>query len=654
MNELNYLENLNDRQKEAVLSTEGPLLILAGAGAGKTKTITYRIFHLIKQGVSPSEILAITFTNKAAKEMRERTLELLNKDNNLDFKNENIVPFISTFHSLGVFIIKENAELFGLPRHFTIFDKDDSKRALKQAMENLKLDPKEEDSGKILSIISKEKSDGVSFYDFSKKESFNFIQKKVAVIWEEYEKILKKEKALDFDDLLIKTLWLLKKEDRREYYNNKWKYIHIDEYQDTNRVQYEIVRLLAHKHKNIAVVGDIDQSIYSWRGADFKNILRFEKDYPEVKNILLEQNYRSTKNIIEASNIVIEKNVMRKEKNLFTLNETGDKLTLHSEYTEREEANYIAKTVKNLIKQNVNASDIAILYRANFQSRAIEEAFLKNEVPYTILGTKFFERKEVKDVIAYLKVSLNPESMASFKRAIENPKRGIGEATLLKILEGKEDDLPPKTRDKINSFKNLLETIKNKSETSTPSEVIKFIIKESGLENSLLQGKTEDIDRLENIREIASIASMFDKLPPGEGMEKFLEHVSLASDQDELSDEKKGARLMTVHASKGLEFDYVFITGLEENLFPHKRIGEGKLTREDAEEERRLFYVALTRARKKVYLTYANIRTIFGSTQYNTPSEFITDIDDRLLDIESEEINKDKEKIVYLDLNDLF
>lgn len=654
MKEQNYLENLNEKQREAVLCTEGPLLILAGAGAGKTKTITYRIFHLIKQGVNPSEILAITFTNKAAKEMKTRTLDLLGADTNLSLKNENVTPFISTFHSLGVYIIKENAEVFGLPRHFTIFDKDDSKKALKQAMENLKLDPKEEDAGKILSIISKEKSDGVSFGDFANKESFSFIQKKVAVIWEEYENILKKEKALDFDDLLIKTLWLLKKEDKREYYNNKWKYIHIDEYQDTNRVQYEIVKLLANKYKNIAVVGDIDQSIYSWRGADFKNILRFEKDYPEVKNILLEQNYRSTKNIIEASNRIIEKNQMRKEKNLFTLNDTGDKITLHSEYTERDEASYIARTVKNLIKQNVDPSEIAILYRANFQSRAIEEAFLRNEVPYTILGTKFFERKEVKDVLAYLKASLNPDGIASFKRAIENPKRGIGEATLLKIFEGREDDLPPKTKEKIERFKNLLQEIKSKIEILAPSEVIKFIIKESGLENSLLQGKTEDIDRLENIREIASIAKMFDQLPIGEGMEKFLEHVSLSSDQDELSDEKKGARLMTIHASKGLEFDYVFITGLEENLFPHKRIGENRISKEEEEEERRLFYVALTRARKKVYLTYSNVRTIFGSTQFNTPSEFTTDIDDNLLDIESEEINKDREKIVYLDLDDLF
>ncbi len=646
--ELFYLEDLNPRQKEAVLCTEGPLLILAGAGAGKTKTITHRIFHLIKKGVRPSQILAITFTNKAAKEMKERTLQMLKQDPHLDRVTLDEKPFISTFHSLGVHILKEQSHLFGFPRHFGIFDKSDSKKAIKDAMDLLEIDQKQYDPGIILSLISKEKGAGVSFEEFAQNTPNEYMQQIALRIWREYEKTLQREKAFDFDDLLLKTLSLLKKEEIGSYYRGIWKYIHVDEYQDTNKVQYKIMQLLAGETHNLAAIGDIDQAIYSWRGADFKNIMKFEKDFPDVTTILLEQNYRSSKTIIAVSNQTIAKNIMRKEKTVFTTNPTGDKVTVKASYNEREEAIYVAKTAKMLIAQGVPEEEIAVLYRANFQSRSLEEACLRYEVPYTLLGTKFFERKEVKDTLAYLKAALNRDSISDFKRAISFPSRGVGKVTLLKVLEGKTEELPKAAREKIKQFEQLLDTIKEHAETKKPSELIKEIILTSGIESALIAGGSEDVERIENIKEIVTIAKSYDNLLPGEGIEKFLEHVSLSSDQDELSNERKGIRLMTVHASKGLEFDYVFVTGLEQNLFPHVRMNAKGGSKDDEEEERRLFYVALTRARKKVYLTYANIRTIFGSENVTIPSEFVLEIDDQYIEIDGNNEER-REKIIYLD-----
>lgn len=642
-----YLNNLNDRQKEAVLSTESPLLILAGAGAGKTKTITHRIMHLIKKGVRPDQILAITFTNKAAKEMRERTISLLKQDAAVSRSTLDSVPFISTFHSLAVAILKEQADRIGYPRHFAIYDKTDSKKAIKDAMEYLSIDSKQYEAGLFMSLISKQKGEGISYDEFALHAPKDNTGSLLISVWREYEKILKKEKAFDFDDLLLETLKLLRLEEVIHLYQERWLYIHVDEYQDTNRCQYAIMKLLANKYKHIAVVGDIDQSIYSWRGADFKNIMRFEQDYKDAQVILLEQNYRSTKTIIAVSNQIISKNVMRKEKNVFTLNEQGDKITIKSTFSERDEAAYIAKTASMLIAQGVLAEEIAVLYRANFQSRAIEEACLRYEVPYMLLGTKFFERKEVKDTLSYLKCALNPDSISDLKRAISFPSRGIGKVTLLKILEGKESELPKAAKEKIDSFRRLLEEIKEKVKTKAPSEVIRDIVILSGIEAALISGGVEEMERLENVKEIVSIASAYDNFPPEEGIEKFLEHVSLSSDQDELEDKKKGIRLMTVHASKGLEFDYVFITGLEQDLFPHVKINSRHEQKEDQEEERRLFYVALTRARKKVYLTYAQMRTIFGTESMTIPSEFVLEIDDIHTEIDGG--SSRPEKIVYLD-----
>jgi len=631
-----HLDQLNAEQKEAVLATQGPLLILAGAGAGKTKTITHRILHLIQQGVTPSSILAITFTNKAAKEMKERVDAILSKDSEINRPISMLErPFVSTFHALGVHILKENAQILGIPRHFTIYDRSDSKRAVKEAIEASGLDPKQYEPSKFLGLISRKKGEYMTAADYSEEAGNEYMDKILSDVWNRYEKIMNEDKALDFDDLLLKAAKLLEKNsDVLRHYQEIWKYIHIDEYQDTNKVQYMISKLLGQKYRNIAVVGDIDQTIYSWRGANIQNILNFETDYPDAKVVILEQNYRSTQTILAAANQVIAKNVFRKEKNLFTKNDTGEKIAAYGGYDESDEANFIANKARELIQNGVWANEIAVLYRANFQSRALEEAFLSKTIPYQMLGTKFFERKEVKDVLSYLRASLNEESNADLKRIINVPARGIGKVTLIKILAKQEETLPSATRDKITSFRRLLKEIAVKAKSDKPSETIKFIIKKAGIEDMLKFGKEEDQEKLENVRELVTLATKYDIETPEEGIEHLLSDAALATDQDSLIKNERAVKLMTVHASKGLEFDYVFISGLEQDLFPHQRMGQEELSDEDAEEERRLFYVALTRARKKLYLTYAAVRTIFGSKQVNIPSEFITDIDEGLLESE--------------------
>jgi len=641
-----YLNDLNPEQRSAALHKSGPLLILAGAGVGKTKTITYRILHLMKSGVAPEKILAITFTNKAAREMKERVFGLMEKDRGINlpvhgFSSGFGTPFISTFHSLAVHILKESGQRIGVTRHFTIYDRSDSRQTVKDALVAANYDPKKIEPNKILSIISQEKGNFTSQEEYEAKNGDDYMGGIVAEIWKKYDAALAKDKALDFDDLLYKaTHMLATHKDIREYYKNKWDYVHIDEYQDTNQVQYKLVQMLAGEHKNLAVVGDADQSIYGWRGADIKNILKFEEDYPEAKTILLEQNYRSTQTILTAANKIIEKNIYRKKKNLFTKNSEGEKITIYTAFDEGDEASFVANKTRDLIREGAPANEIAILYRANFQSRALEEAFIRRDIPYTLLGTKFFDRKEVKDVLAYIRLSLNPDSMADVKRVINTPTRGIGKTTLLKVLEGRENELPNAAQLKVRDFRAILGSIKKKTETEKPSEVVKHVLLVSGLEKSL----KEDIDeeRLENTKELVTLALKYDELEFPQGIEKLLEDASLASDQDTLDvsqDKKKenergpAVKLMTVHASKGLEFDHVFITGLEQGLFPHSRMGEDhKQTPEQSEEERRLFYVALTRARKKLFLSHANVRTIFGSKQVGLPSEFVGDIDDDLIE----------------------
>lgn len=623
----NFTE-LNEAQRQAVELTEGPLLVLAGAGAGKTKTITYRILNLIQKGIAPTQILAVTFTNKAAKEMRERILNLLAQTPSLNRPVSELgAPFVATFHGLGAFIIKENFAEAGVKKHFSIYDRSESKRAVKQALEKNGYNSAEFEPGKILGIISREKGNFVEASDYFEKGMGDYFGSVVARVWQDYEAILKKENALDFDDLLLVAGKLLQKEEIRQKYSQRFKYIHIDEYQDTNKVQYEIAQAIGRDHQNVCAVGDIDQNIYSWRGANIKNILHFEKDYKGAQLIVLEENYRSTKTILEVANRIIEKNKFRREKVLRTKNADGEKVTIFEALSENHEAQFVAEKAKMLRAQGIPLSEIAVLYRANFQSRVLEEEFLKRDIPYQVLGTKFFERKEVKDILAFLRFCLNPQSIPDLKRIINLPPRGIGKTTLLKIVEGHEESLPAAMKAKMTSFRNLLRKIRDFALENPPSRTIVFIATETGL-NENLEKTEEGIERLENIKELAVLAARYDEM--GEngsweaGLEKLLEDTSLASDQDSDKEDRDGVRLMTVHASKGLEFSYVFVTGLEEGLFPHRR--DESLSEEDSEEERRLFYVAVTRAKKKLFLSYSQTRTIFGSRGVNIPSEFILEI----------------------------
>lgn len=639
--------SLNKQQEEAVLHTEGPLLILAGAGAGKTKTITERIVEIVRRGTDPRNILAVTFTNKAAKEMRERIISRLEEEHVIEKDNPfhaphavhheadkrrggasaewGHTPLIKTFHSLGLQMLSEFSHKVGLHKHPTILDSSDSLSIIKQVVEQLGLDPKINDPSKIRSIISREKGDFTSYADYKEKVATAQMDV-VASVWRIYDEELKRQKAVDFDDLIVSAVRMLEEHaDVREYYQKRFAYIHVDEYQDTNAAQYQFVRLLVNPAKNnICVVGDTDQNIYSWRGANVRNIMNFETDFPGAKIVLLEENYRSTGNILRLANAAIKKNTVRKEKNLFTSQGEGDKIDSMPAWDETSEAELVANTCKELIANGQDAQEIAVLYRANFQSRVLEEAFIRANVSYNLLGTKFFERKEVKDVMSYLRAALNRSCQPDLKRVFETPKKGIGKTTIAKIFAGAE--IPASAQAKVDKVYEFLDLIMETLETEPLSHVMHMIIVDSGMEKELMEGSSEDRERLENARELVSLTIRYDGVPGKEVITQFLEETSLQSDQDNDTEEKGGVRLMTIHASKGLEFDHVFVTGLEQDLFPHKNIGNRKRTKEEEEEERRLFYVAVTRARKHLYLTHAELRTIFGQKQINAPSEFLEDV----------------------------
>ena len=514
-------------------------------------------------------------------------------------------------------------------------------------MEKAGVDPKQFEPRKILSIISRAKGDAVTQTDFA-SSARTYPERVASEVWVHYEHILKEEHALDFDDLLAKTLSMLKSHPPiLEEYRKRFTYVHIDEYQDTNRVQYEIARLIVGERANLCVVGDVDQNIYSWRGADIKNILQFERHFPSTKIIMLEENYRSTQTIITASNDIIEKNINRPLKTVFTKNHEGELISLYAAMGGQEEAEHVALTAKGLVKNGANPSDIAVLFRTNFQSRALEEAFINYDIPYQMLGTKFFDRREVKDVLAFLRYALNPSGTGDLVRIINTPARGIGKVTVLKIVEGKMADLPAKTHEKVSAFFNLIEEIANFAKEHPVHETLAFIMKRTGMEDEFKTGGEEGLERLENVRELVSLGTKYAEYEPEEAIEHLLEDSALGSDQDELKDKEEfdAVRLMTIHSSKGLEFPYVFITGLEEGLFPHERLGDEKT---DEEEERRLFYVALTRAKKKVFLSYAHIRTIFGTQRVNAPSSFLSDIRSELLESDNP-AESGYERTVYLD-----
>tara|TARA_B100000508_G_scaffold60333_2_gene47445 strand:+ start:2663 stop:4573 length:1911 start_codon:yes stop_codon:yes gene_type:complete len=625
---MQYLEGLNERQKEAVVAPVGPIAVLAGAGSGKTRVLTHRILHLLHQGVAPHEILAVTFTNKAAKEMAER-VEALMRENPETSRHES-KPLVTTFHSFGVRMLREFHAEAGLKKYFPIYDRADSMKVVKRILKEMGIDDKHVEPKMILSKISKEKGEGGTPEEFLAKRSTSFFMRTAGEVWSRYEKTLTTESALDFDDLLNKPVQLLKKNDAvREKLQNRYKHLLIDEYQDTNGVQSKLANILAKHHKSIFVVGDIDQNIYSWRGATIEHLMSFEETYPEAKTIILEQNYRSTKTIVNTAQAVIEKNVNRKDKVAFTENADGDPMKLLMCSSEGDEARTITTMCREIIDDGAAPGDIAVLYRTNFQSRALEEAMLYSGVPYQVLGTKFFDRKEVKDLLAYLRYTLMGDSSVDLARIINTPARGIGKVTELSVLQGKTEELKPGPRAKVQSFFSMMDRMKADIAKLKPSDAVRYVIEMSGMKAHYSKGGEENEERLQNLKELATVASQYDMFVGEEGVLKLIEDATLMGEQDSMKDASAGVKLMTIHAAKGLEFPFVFVTGMEEGLFPQQKDDV-----EDDEEERRLFYVALTRAHKKVYLSLARERRLYGTLYATEPSSFIGDIPEAHLLIE--------------------
>ena len=644
---MKYLEGLNDAQKQAVLATNGPVSVLAGAGSGKTRVLTTRIYHLIRQGVPGNEILAVTFTNKAAREMRERVRSLLGEDESVAPHTKPSVglPFVATFHGLGRELLESYGSSMGLPRYFSIFDRDDSEKVVSEALKLRDISVKELSPRAVLGRISKAKGEGMTAATFQEKFGRgSFGARITAEVWQHYEEKLRKEKALDFDDLIALPVRMLEKhEDVRRAVQARWKYVHIDEYQDTNALQGKLAKLLVEKHNNLFVVGDGDQAIYGWRGAKMEYILNFEKEYDGAETIILEHNYRSTKNLVDAANGVIKENKKRKERVSVTDNPSGEPIRVYAGFSAEDEARFIASRIKLLIEEGELPETIAILFRTNFQSRALEEGLLRASVPYKLLGTKFFERKEVKDMLAWVRLALEPSRETDKIRAAQFPPRGVGKTTLGKLAEGKRDELGPAALSKVVAFENIITELAAASETLVPSEFLKLVAEKSGMQKAMVEeGSEEDRERFENIQELATLAARHDSMPGKEGIAAFLADAALAGDQDEMDrDGKKGVNLMTVHAAKGLEFDTVFVAGMEEGLFPHQGMGDRE---RDDEEERRLFYVAMTRARKRLILTLARIRKIYGTDFLQEPSTFLADIDTSLVEYEEGE----NERTVYI------
>lgn len=632
---MQHLEGLNKEQTEAVLATEGPISVLAGAGSGKTRVLTTRIYHLIKQGVAPEKILAVTFTNKAAREMRERLGKRLGQ--NLAVWKRGSLPLVATFHGLGRELLEEYGRPLGIPRHFSIFDRDDSERVIKNALKEFGIDPKEVAPRSILARISRAKSEGLTRTEFNNRYGREGFKTRLASdIWQKYDEALAAEKALDFDDLIEKPVRLLAEhEEVRKLVQDRFHYVHIDEFQDTNELQGRLANLLAGERKNLFVVGDIDQTIYTWRGATIDNLLEFDRTYPTAKTIILTHNYRSTKNIVDAANQIIEKNVNRKEKTSVTSNDEGEAIRVHAAMNADGEARFIAGEARRRIMRGDAPEEIAVLYRTNFQSRALEEAFLAESIPYKLLGTQFYDRKEVKDVIAWARLAMDPTRESDRMRAVQAPARGIGKVALGKLVEGKRDQLKPGEASKVAAFEKVVASLHEAAQTLTPSLFVRRIIEESGMKATYEKGTEDDQERLLNAEEVATLASRHDDMPGSEGIAAFLADAALAGDQDELDrkGEKKGVTLMTVHAAKGLEFDTVFVSGMEEGLFPHE--GHEEEDR-DEEEERRLFYVAVTRARKRLFLTLARVRRIYGTDYLQEPSSFLHDIDASLVEYADE------------------
>lgn len=616
-----FLDELNPEQKTAASHTEGPILVIAGAGTGKTRTLTYRIRHLIHTGVHPEKILAITFTNKAAGEMRERLTELL--------PNNDALPTASTFHALGVRILRDWHQDLGLPKYFTIMDASDGQALIKEAMEAEGVNPKEWDPKQIRNRISLLKGEGRTPDDILNQGSA--LDDIIAPVWSRYETLKTQQKSLDFGDLLSKTYQLLRdRSDVREHYHQVWSHLHVDEYQDTNEIQYQICKLLLGKDQNICAVGDSDQTIYSWRGANVRNILQFERDFPGADIVVLEQNYRSTKTILDAAHEIIRKNSSRYDKALRATKQGGAHIKVYQAMSAPSEAGWVARQIQTLIQNGRRPGDICVLYRTNFQSRLIEEALMRTGVPYQMLGTKFFARKEVKDIVSYIRYVLNPDSLGDLKRIVNLPKRGIGKTSLAKIMSNDAENLTGKAKQGYETFQTLITELKTAADTMVASEFIQHLLTITGISPLYQAGSTDDQERFENIKELVSFAGQYDTMPTPDGLQQLIEDAALLGEQDNLEEDggQGAVRLMTIHASKGLEFPVVFVVGMEQGLFPSDRGNDDR----DTEEERRLCYVAFTRAKEELFLTWAQIRRIFGQDTVQAPSEFLLDIPDHLLE----------------------
>lgn len=631
---------LNDKQLEAVNHTEGPCLVLAGAGSGKTRVLTERIIKLIDDGVSPYNILAITFTNKAAKEMRVRVQNKIG-----DVANS---IFIGTFHSFGLRILRENYDAIGYSSNITILDTDDTKSLIKRILKENSFDPADYDIKHIISKISSAKNDGISPLEFSKL-FLNEHDKVIGLVYEKYLKLLKENNSVDFDDLLLKPVEIFKKrKDILEKYQERFRYILVDEYQDTNSIQYELCKMLVKKYNNIFVVGDANQSIYSWRNADYRNILNFEKDYKNAHVVLLEENYRSTNTILKAANSVIKNNNEGTKLNLWTSIGDGEKVEYIRVEDEIKESSFVINKIKELVSEGYSYSDFAVLYRTNAQSRTVEEAFVRNNIPYNIIGSYYFyNRKEIKDLIAYLNLIYNTNDSVSLERVINTPKRGIGTKTIDTIRE-KANMNDISLFDAIDSgkeleFKKLILELIEDSKTMNLSDLIEDVLVKTGLRREYELDKSIESDtKVENLNEFKSLAVNFEDNGIYD-LSTFLENIMLVSDKGQYAEDNNNVNIMTLHSAKGLEFNIVFILGMEEGIFPHSRSFESA---KELEEERRLCYVGITRAKKKLYLLSARTRTLYGRTSGTIESRFIKEIDPTLINIKNESVKKDENKKV--------
>ena len=650
------LEGLNEKQREAVSAPDGPVLILAGAGSGKTKALTHRVARLILRGISADQIVAVTFTNKAAGEMRERIRRLLGnrwqvvgdseeKTNNNPQKSLSPItyhlspyrePFIGTFHSFALMILRHEAKKIGFLPRFSVFDEDDGLALIKEVMKRLDISTKQYPAGTIQNIISALKSQLITPDAYSQEEGP--FAKTVHRIYDTYQKELRQANAMDFDDLLMHLVLLLEQDaETREEYQNRFRYIHIDEYQDTNHAQYRLVKLLAQKYRHIFAIGDDAQSIYSWRGADFTNILSFEKDWPDATVVVLDQNYRSTQNILDAAHGVISRNQLQKEKKLWTENPSGESIYLVPVLDERHEALFITEKILELQDESFAPKDIAVLYRTNAQSRMIEEAMIRKGLPYRIIGgVKFYQRREVKDVIAYLRVLENERDHISMKRVANIPPRGIGKVALVKLLAGDFAAMNMRERAAAENVTLLLAELQKEKKNMPPSVFLKHLIKKIRYETYVADESRNAEERWENVKEFISLARRYDDITPREkAYAQLLEDIALIQDTDAIDHSSQQVQLMTLHAAKGLEFRAVFIVGLEEGIFPH---GRAMLSPAELEEERRLCYVGITRAREKLYLLWARRRTIFGSLQVNPPSRFLKELPDDIVSLAKNEL----------------